>query len=191
MRRRTKIVATIGPATDSPEALTALIKAGVDVARINFSHGTIEDHERRVQQVREVAAKVGRDVGVLGDLQGPKIRIRGFKDGKVTLKNGDPFALDLELGKDDGDQTQVGITYEALPRDVKPGDMLLLNDGAIVLTVDSVSTFRVESTVRQGGVLSNNKGINRHGGGLSASALTDKDREDILHAARLELDYVA
>ncbi|MEM6639146.1 MAG: pyruvate kinase [Pseudomonadota bacterium] len=191
MQRRTKIVATIGPATDDIEALTALIEAGVDVARINFSHGDIEDHERRVRQVREVAASVGRDVAVLGDLQGPKIRIRGFRNGEVTLTNGDAFSLDLELGKDDGDESQVGITYESLPRDVKPGDRLLLNDGAIVLTVDSVSTTRVTCTVRQGGVLSNNKGINRHGGGLSAAALTDKDREDILHAARLNLDYVA
>ena len=191
MRRRTKIVATLGPATDSKEALTALIKAGANVLRINFSHGTIADHERRVTLAREVAAQIGRDVGVLGDLQGPKIRIRGFKDGRVTLKNGDPFSLDLELERDAGDESQVGITYESLPRDVKPGDMLLLNDGAITLTVDAVSATRVDCTVRQGGVLSNNKGINRHGGGLSAAALTDKDREDILHAARLKLDYVA
>jgi pyruvate kinase len=191
MLRRTKIVATLGPATDSDEALRALLEAGADVLRINFSHGSVEDHEKRVTRARAAAAQLGRDVGVLGDLQGPKIRIRRFENGSVTLVNGEPFALDTSLERDAGDQSQVGITYPSLPGDVKPGDKLLLNDGHIVLEVVSSAGTRVDCTVLQGGVLSDNKGINRHGGGLSAAALTDKDREDIAHAARLKLDYVA
>lgn len=190
MRRRTKIVATLGPATDSDKALTALLKAGVNVVRINFSHGTVEDHEKRVDRVRKAAAKMGRDVGVLGDLQGPKIRIRKFKGGSADLVNGKEFVLDTEL-REDGDETQVGITYPPLPTDVHPDDVLLLNDGQIVLVVKSVSGTRVTCTVKQGGVLSDNKGINRQGGGLSAAALTEKDRKDIAHAARLQVDYVA
>jgi len=191
VRRRTKIVSTLGPATDSDESLHALLAAGADVLRINFSHGSVEDHERRVARARAAAASMGRDVGVLGDLQGPKIRIRRFKGGKVELANGDEFVLDSELARDEGDQTQVGITYPSLTKDVRTGDILLLNDGQIVLEVLSVSGSRVRCLVTQGGELSNNKGINRQGGGLSAAALTEKDREDIAHAARLELDYVA
>ncbi|MFK8016485.1 MAG: pyruvate kinase [Gammaproteobacteria bacterium] len=191
MRRRTKIVATLGPATDSDEALTALLNAGADVLRVNFSHGSVDDHEKRVERARAAAKRMGRDVGVLGDLQGPKIRIRRFKDGKINLANGAPFVLDTELPRDEGDETQVGITYPTLPQDVRGGDVLLLDDGQIVLEVVSVAGTRVACTVVQGGKLSDNKGINRQGGGLSASALTDKDREDILHAARMKLDYVA
>ncbi len=190
MRRRTKIVATLGPATDSDEALTALLEAGVNVVRINFSHGTVGDHEKRIERVRKAAAKMGRDVGVLGDLQGPKIRIRKFQGGSADLVNGKEFVLDTEL-REDGDATQVGITYPPLPTDVHPDDVLLLNDGQIVLVVKSVSGTRVTCTVKQGGVLSDNKGINRLGGGLSAAALTEKDRADIAHAARLNVDFVA
>jgi len=189
--RRTKIVATLGPATDSDEALDAIIRAGVDVVRLNFSHGDPDDHRQRLARLRAAADRVGRVVAVLGDLQGPKIRIERFRDGRVYLEEGAPFALDAELDRDAGDQTQVGLTYTDLPRDVQPDDILLLDDGRIVLKVTAVNGTRVETTVVVGGELSNNKGINRQGGGLSAPAITDKDREDIRLAAELEVDYLA
>jgi pyruvate kinase len=189
--KRTKIVATLGPATDPPGVLERMLEAGADVVRINFSHGSAEDRERRVRQVRDAAARVGRDVAVLGDLQGPKIRVERFAAGPVTLADGDSFALDASLPADAGDQRAVGMTYKALPRDVRPGDVLLLNDGAITLEVQRVVDARVECVVKVGGVLSDGKGINRLGGGLSAGALTSKDREDIRHAAALELDFLA
>ncbi|MCC5812761.1 MAG: pyruvate kinase [Ectothiorhodospiraceae bacterium] len=191
MPRRTKIVATLGPATDDPKVLEALVNAGVDVVRLNFSHGKPEDHQRRMTALRETAARLGRDVAVLGDLQGPKIRIDRFREGPVTLREGAPFSLDAELGADDGDATQVGITYKDLPRDVGPGDVLLLNDGLLVLRVEWVEGPRIQCTVEQGGELSDSKGINRQGGGLSAGALTEKDREDIVAAARMGVDYLA
>jgi pyruvate kinase len=191
MMRRTKIVATLGPATDSEKALEKLIRAGVDVVRVNFSHGDHDGHRQRVRRVREIADRVGRCVGVLGDLQGPKIRTARFRDGQVDLSEGDAFALDAGLAADAGDQTQVGLTYTDLPKDVQAGDVLLLDDGRLVLKVDAVQGLRIETTVVVGGTLSNNKGINRQGGGLSAPAITEKDREDIRLAAELEVDFLA
>ncbi len=189
--KRTKIVATLGPATDSPQVLESMFRAGVDVVRINFSHGGPADHRRRIDLIRSVAARIGKDVGVIGDLQGPKIRIERFRDGAVELGEGDPFTLDVSLGDDDGDETAVGVTYKALPRDVSVGDILLLNDGAITLRVREVVGSRVACVVEVGGRLSDSKGINRLGGGLSARALTDKDREDVRTAAELEVDHLA
>ncbi|MGM0553047.1 MAG: pyruvate kinase [Pseudomonadota bacterium] len=189
--RRTKIVATLGPATDSDEAMEGIIRAGVDVVRLNFSHGDHDDHRQRLARLRAASERAGRCVGVLGDLQGPKIRIERFRDGKVYLEEGTAFALDADLGRDAGDATQVGLTYTDLPRDVQVDDILLLDDGRIVLKVSAVSGGRIETTVMVGGELSNNKGINRQGGGLSAPAITEKDREDIRLAAELEVDYLA
>jgi pyruvate kinase len=191
LQKRTKIVATLGPATDRPGVLERLLHAGVDVVRLNFSHGGAADRERRVRAVRETAAAMGRDVAILGDLQGPKIRVEQFACGQVELVDGASFVLDAALAADAGDQGAVGVTYRDLPRDVSAGDILLLNDGAITLEVQAVTGSRVECVVRVGGVLSGGKGINRQGGGLSAGALTDKDRTDIELAARLELDYLA
>jgi pyruvate kinase len=189
--RRTKIVATLGPATDSERALEKLVRAGVDVVRINFSHGDPASHRERVSRIREIAARTGRCVGVLGDLQGPKIRIARFRDGPVELSEGDTFALDASLANDAGDRTQVGLTYPDLPQDVSAGDVLLLDDGRLVLKVENVRDQRIETTVLVGGTLSNNKGINRQGGGLSAPVITEKDREDIRLAAELEVDFLA
>jgi pyruvate kinase len=189
--RRAKIVATLGPATDDLAVLTELVRAGADLVRVNFSHGRAEDHARRVRLVREAAGTAGRYVGILGDLSGPKIRIEGFASGPVTLAEGAAFALDTALGPRDGTVEAVGVTYEALPRDVRPGDTLLLNDGLIALTVESVAGTRVITRVMLGGELSDNKGLNKQGGGLSAGALTDKDRSDIRTAAELGVDYLA
>jgi pyruvate kinase len=191
LQKRTKIVATLGPATDRPGVLERMLQAGVDVVRLNFSHGGAADRERRVRAVRETAAAMGRDVAILGDLQGPKIRVEQFACGQVELADGESFVLDAALAADAGDQGAVGVTYRELPRDVSAGDILLLNDGAITLEVQEVAGSRVECVVRVGGVLSGGKGINRQGGGLSAGALTDKDRADIELAARLGLDYLA
>ncbi len=191
MKRRTKIVATLGPATDSPEAIEKLICAGVNVVRLNFSHGSAEDHQQRASLVREYAKKQGRFVAILGDLQGPKIRISRFKDTRVDLKKGQAFALDASLDKNAGDVSQVGIDYEELVSDSRPGDILLLDDGRVVLEVKSIEPHRINCEVVIGGPLSNNKGINRKGGGLSASALTDKDRQDIHTAAKIDVDYLA
>jgi pyruvate kinase len=187
--RSTKIVATLGPASSDPAVLERMIRAGVDVVRLNFSHGTAADHEARAEQVREISRKVGRTVGVMADLQGPKIRVGKFKDGKTVLKPGDPFILDAtcELGS----ATRVGLDYKELPRDVKAGDVLLLDDGKIVLDVSEVRGHEIHTVTRHGGALSNNKGINRQGGGLTAPALTPKDIEDIRTAARLRVDYLA
>ncbi len=189
--RRTKIVATLGPATDDEKVLGELVRAGVDVVRINFSHGNAEDHARRVELVRKIATAHGRWVAVLGDLQGPKIRIERFLEGKVILKEGDAFALDVSLDPSAGTVHAVGVAYKSLPRDVHAGDVLLLNDGQIVLDVTAVNGPRIDTRVVVGGELSNNKGINRQGGGLSAGALTDKDRLDIRLAAQLRVDYLA
>lgn len=191
MRRRSKIVATLGPSTDDPETLRDMIEAGLDVARLNFSHGSPEDQKTRFLKLREAAKASGRFVGVIGDLQGPKIRVRRFKKSAVTLKKGNPFFLDSTLGELEGTKKGVGVAYDDLHKDVAAGDRLLLNDGQIILTVDGVDGSRVNTTVVIGGVLSDHKGINREGGGLSAPALTDKDRSDIRIAAELGMDFVA
>ncbi len=189
--RRTKIVATLGPATDRDGELERMIKAGLDVVRINMSHGNPMEHKARVDAVRALAKKLGHEVGVLVDLQGPKIRIARFAEDKIFLEVGDKFALDNNVDADAGNQHEVGLTYKSLPYDVKPGNRLLLDDGRLVFEVDSVVGERVNCTVVVGGVLSNNKGINLQGGGLSAAALTDKDKEDILTAAEMEADFLA
>jgi len=189
--RQTKIVATLGPATDRPGVLEQLVRAGVNVVRINFSHGDAEDHRARVEAVREVAARCGEQVAILGDLQGPKIRIDRFQGGSVELSAGDPFALDGSLDQDAGNAREVGLTYKELPRDVVVDDVLLLDDGRIVLKVVGVRGERIETEVQAGGRLSDNKGVNRQGGGLSAPPLTAKDLRDILLAAELKVDYLA
>ena len=189
--RRTKIVATLGPATDKPGELERLIKAGVDVVRINMSHGDAQDHIDRAAKVRELAEKLERQVGILVDLQGPKIRIARFKEGVVDLIEGASLALDSAWDPNEGSEKVVGLTYKALPNDVEPGDELLLDDGRVVLRVESVEGTRVNTTVIVGGKLSNNKGINLRGGGLSASAITEKDKQDIKTAAQIGADYLA
>jgi pyruvate kinase len=191
MRRRTKIVATLGPSTESPEAIEALVRAGVDVVRLNFSHGSAAEHIERARLVREAAREQGRFVAVLADLQGPKIRIARFVRGKVQLLKGQAFCLDARLDKNAGDEQAVGIDYEALINDSRPGDILLLDDGRIELEVRAVEGSRLLCEVLVGGPLSNNKGINRKGGGLSAAALTEKDCEDIKTAAAMQVDYLA
>lgn len=191
MHRRTKIVATLGPATSTQTAIEKLIQAGAAVFRLNFSHGSADDHRERAAMVRAAAAKLGAHVAILGDLQGPKIRVSTFKNGAVTLEEGQPYVLDAELAKGEGDEHQVGIDYKELPQDVKAGDLLLLDDGRIQLTVDRVEGARVYTTVTVGGKLSNNKGINRQGGGLTAPALTDKDKRDIITAAEIDVDFLA
>lgn len=191
MLRRTKIVATLGPATDSPDALADIINAGVDVVRLNFSHGSAEEHIARAQRVRAAAAAAGRFVALLADLQGPKLRIARFADNKVTLNAGQTFVLDAAMDKESGTQERVGIEYEKLIDDVRPGDILVLDDGRIEMEVTSVERHSITSRVLIGGPLSNNKGLNKRGGGLSAEALTDKDKQDIVTAARLGADYVA
>lgn len=191
MLRRTKIVATIGPATDKPEVMDRLIEAGVDVVRLNFSHDPAEVHARRVAAARERAQAHGRHIGVLVDLQGPKIRIGKFKQGKILLQEGAGFVLDAALELDAGNSERVGVTYKALPQDVSRGATLLLDDGRIVLWVDEVRAHEVICRVVVGGELDDSKGINRQGGGLSAQALTVKDRQDIKAAAQLGADYLA
>lgn len=190
MLRRTKIVATLGPATDSPEVLESIIKAGVNVVRINFSHGAEKVHTR-IDAVRACAKKLHIHIGIMADLQGPKIRISRFQNSKIMLEKGGQFILDAALASTAGTDTSVGIDYKALPQDVSPGDTLLLDDGRIVLTVKKVEQLQIICQVVVGGELSNNKGINRLGGGLSASALTEKDKADILTAAEAQVDYVA
>jgi pyruvate kinase len=187
--RSTKIVATLGPASSEAAVLERMFLAGVDVVRLNFSHGTAADHIKRAMLVREVCRKIGKAVGIMADLQGPKIRIGRFKDGKVTLKPGDPFILDADATT--GDATRVGLDYKDLPRDVRPGDVLLLDDGKLVLDVVSVQGNEIHTVTRHGGTLSNNKGINRQGGGLTAPALTPKDIDDIRTAAEMKVDFLA
>ena len=189
--RRTKIVCTMGPATDRGNNLEKIIAAGANVVRMNFSHGTPEDHIARAEKVREIAKKLGKTVAILGDLQGPKIRVSTFKDGKIFLNIGDKFVLDAELPKGEGTQEVVGLDYKTLPQDVVPGDILLLDDGRVQLKVLSTEGAKVFTEVTVGGPLSNNKGINKLGGGLSADALTEKDKADIITAARIGVDYLA
>jgi len=190
MLRRTKIVATLGPASSDQKVLEAMIRAGVDLVRMNFSHGSAQDHMKRADTVRAAAAAVGRTVGILADLQGPKIRVRKFQNDKIVLNKGDTFILDASLDGL-GNQERVGLDYKELPNDVEKGTVLLLNDGLLEFHVTSVKGPEVHCVVVRGGVLSNNKGINRKGGGLTAPALTDKDKEDIKTAAMIKADYLA
>ena len=189
-RRATKIVATLGPASSDPVLLEKMIRAGVNVVRLNFSHGKAQDHIDLAAVVREVAQRTGREVAIMADLQGPKIRVGKFAEGKVLLIPGEKFILDASR-TEPGDIKGVGLDYKELPRDVKAGDVLLLNDGLIVLTVDAVRGEEVHTTVKLGGELSNNKGINKQGGGLTAPALTAKDMDDIKTAMSFQADYVA
>ncbi len=189
--RRTKIVATLGPATESDEAIDALIKAGVDVVRLNFSHGTPDEHRARAEKIRRIGLENNRFLAILADLQGPKIRLEKFRDGAIELGIGDKFCLNTECADGDGDQQQVGITYKKLPQDVSSEDVLVLDDGRIVLKVDEVDGPRIHCSVLVGGPLSDNKGINLKGGGLTAEVLTEKDKEDIKTAAQIDADYVA
>lgn len=189
--RRTKIVVTLGPATDDRDMLSRVIQAGADVFRTNFSHGSLSLHEIRIQAVREIAKQQEKTVAILVDLQGPKIRIGRFKAQKVQLTEGQSFILDTALGDEEGTAEIVSLDYKNLPNDVYPEDTLLLDDGRIVMRVKKVVGTRIECEVSVGGELSNNKGINRLGGGLSAEALTDKDRQDIKDAARISADYLA
>lgn len=189
--RRTKIVATLGPATDSPAMLERVLAAGADVVRINYSHDTRARHARRIEAVRAAAAARGAEIGVMADLQGPKIRIGAFRQGSVVLEEGDEFIIDAELDLRAGDDHQVGVTYKALPRDVHPGDTLLIDDGRIILKVERVRDGAIHCVVLLGGELASNKGINREGGGLSAPALTRKDRADLRHAVAAGADFIA
>jgi len=189
--RHTKIIATLGPATDSEKVMGELMDAGVDLVRINFSHGTYEEHAWRVKTLRKLIKEKNYEVGVLGDLQGAKIRIGIFKDKKIHLNVGERFCIDTNLAIDEGDQENVGTTYKDLINDVSPGDTLLIDDGRIVLGVVKVDGGKINCDIIMGGELSSSKGINRQGGGISAPALTDKDREDIQHAVELDVDYLA
>jgi pyruvate kinase len=190
MLRRTKILATLGPASNDQQVLEKMIRAGVDMVRMNFSHGTAQDHLGRAERVRAAAKAVGRTVGILVDLQGPKIRVRKFENDKIVLNKGDKFILDAAL-EGLGNQERVGLDYKQLPDDVDVGTVLLLNDGMLEFHVTAVKGREVHCVVVRGGVLSNNKGINRQGGGLTAPALTDKDKEDIKTAALIKADFLA
>jgi len=189
--RRTKIVATLGPASSSVEVIEELVRSGVDVFRLNYSHGTHEEQQHRADLIRSSSEKVGRIVGILADLQGPKIRTEKFIDGRVQLIRGEHFILDAELDNDAGTNEHVGITYKDLPKDVKSGDLLLLDDGRVELQVDKVEGSKIHCTVGYTAELSDHKGINLKGGGLSALALTDKDTEDLKAAVALNADYIA
>ena len=189
MSRHTKIVATLGPASSSQEILERMVQAGIDVVRMNFSHGTADDHRARAEGIRAAAAKYGRTVGILGDLQGPKIRVGKFENGKILLVPGEKFILDAQCTM--GNQERVGLDYKDLPKDVVNGDILLLDDGRLKLEVINVRGHEINTRVLVGGDLSNNKGINRQGGGLTAPALTGKDMDDIKTAADIGVDFVA
>ena len=189
--RRTKILATLGPATDAPGVLEDILRAGVDVVRLNFSHGSADQHAARVTAIREAAARLGREVAILGDLQGPKIRIEKFAAGKVSLKAGAKFDLEARADAPPGDMKRVGVSYLGLVNDLKAGDTVLLDDGLMSLHVDSIEGQLIRTTVLTDGTLSDRKGLNRLGGGLSLGALTDKDRADIKHAASLGVEFLA
>jgi pyruvate kinase len=189
--RRTKIVATLGPATSSPEVLKSIIAAGADVVRLNFSHGTPADHQQRAAMVLQAAKEVGRHVALLADLQGPKVRVARFTNNKVQLQEGQDFLLDPSMDLEAGTEEAVGLDFPELGKDLHKNDILLLDDGRIVLKVVRVSEEKVYTQVEIGGPLSNNKGINLQGGGLSAAALTPKDRADLITAAKIGVDYIA
>jgi pyruvate kinase len=187
--RATKIVATLGPATSQPEVLQQILLAGVDVVRLNFSHGVAQDHRDKALLVRKISAQIGKEVAIMADLQGPKIRVGKFENGKIQLATGAKFLLDAQCTL--GNETQVGLDYKDLPNDVQVGDQLLLNDGLIILRVEKVVGQCIHTLVEMGGELSNNKGINRAGGGLTAPALTEKDIEDLATAIDMGVDYIA
>ena len=189
--RRTKIIATMGPATDKPDMLENMVEAGVDLFRINYSHQTHLEHRERARALREIGARHGQEIGLIADLQGPKIRLQRFKDGAILLHDGDEFTLDPSLPDTAGNDKQVGVTYRALAQDVNPGDILLIDDGRIVMEVVNLVKAQVRCRVIVGGKLSDNKGINLQGGGLSAGALTRKDRKDLQHGAEIGVDYFA
>ena len=192
MPRRTKIIATLGPATDSKEKMTALIAAGVNIVRINMSHGNHDAHRNRILLAQSSAKSLNKIIGILVDLQGPKIRIAKFTDPNgVYLSENATFILDADCPSDKGDANRVGLDYASLPQEVSAGDELLLDDGRIVLTVIKVVGNAIHCLVKSGGQLFSNKGLNRKGGGLSAPSLTDKDKEDIHFLASLNIDYVA
>jgi len=189
--RRTKIIATLGPSTDEPGAIDRLLDAGVDLFRLNYSHQDQATHARRMAAIRERTAARGVEIGVIADLQGPKIRLEGFSNDRIMLRDSSTFVINTELPAAAGDDTQVGVSYKDLPQDVKVGDTLLVDDGRIVLRVKHVGSYEVACEVMLGGELTGNKGLNRLGGGLSAAALTDKDRSDMEHAVGLGVDYIA
>ena len=189
--RRTKIVATLGPATSTQESIDAIVEAGVNVVRLNFSHGSPEEHLARAAMVHDAAKRANRSVAILGDLQGPKIRIDRFKDGKIFLNAGDEFILDANLDPNEGDQKKVGLTYKKLPKEVSVGDELWLDDGRLILKVTCIDQAEIHTTAVNSWELSDNKGINRRGGGLSADALTEKDIRDIKLAAKMDVDFLA
>ena len=189
--RRTKIIATMGPATDKPDMLESMVESGVDLFRINYSHQTHLEHRERARALKEISAGHGQEVGLIADLQGPKIRLKRFKDGAILLHDGDEFTLDPSLPDTAGNDKQVGVTYRALAQDVNPGDILLIDDGRIVLEVVNLAKTQVRCRVIVGGKLTDNKGINLKGGGLSAGALTRKDRKDLQHGIEIGADYFA
>ncbi|MFK7793920.1 MAG: pyruvate kinase [Gammaproteobacteria bacterium] len=191
MHRRTKIIITLGPATDNEQVMSKLIDAGIDLVRLNFSHGTMDEHKRRVEMVRRISQAKSYNVGILGDLQGAKLRIGRFVDNKIILKVGDKFNLDAELDLESGTQQVIGFTYKGLINDVVAGDTLLLDDGRIALEIDAIDGQVIKTTVLAGGELSSNKGMNRKGGGLSAECITEKDIKDIAYVNELDLDYIA
>jgi pyruvate kinase len=189
--RRTKIIATLGPATDAPGMLEKILAEGADVVRLNMSHGSADEQRRRAREAREVAARLGREVGILADLQGPKIRITKFASAPVMLDPGKPFALECDANATPGDVRRVGVSYLGLYKDVKAGDTLLLDDGLIALDVERIDDTTIHTTVKTGGALSDRKGINRLGGGLSLAALAEKDKQDIRLAAEIGADFLA
>lgn len=189
--RRTKIIATMGPSTDKPGMMEKMVDAGVDLFRVNYSHQTHLEHRERADALRDIGSRNGLEVGLIADLQGPKIRLERFKNGRILLHEGDEFTLDPSLPGSAGDESQVGVTYRSLARDVKPGDVLLVDDGRIILEVVGVAKTQVRCKVVLGGKLSDNKGINLKGGGLSAGTLTRKDRKDLLHGVEIGADYFA
>ncbi|MFK8040970.1 pyruvate kinase [Congregibacter sp.] len=191
VNRRTKIVATIGPASESADAIGRLLEAGVDVFRLNFSHGTVDQHAAVAERIRKQSAVHGRYVGILADLQGPKIRISSFSAGSIRLAVGDRFRLDSTIEEDSGDQRGVSFSYLPMLDSLERGDILLLDDGRIRLRVDDVEKSAVDCTVTVGGKLGSKKGINRLGGGIAAPALTEKDIDDIAGLGRILPDYVA
>ena len=187
--RRAKIVCTLGPATSTPEQIRALVAAGMDIARLNLSHGEYGVHEEIYRSVRKASDELGRAVGILVDLQGPKIRTGRFAKGPVTLARGDRFTITT----DDilGDQERVGTTYKGMPGDVKPGDLLLIDDGKVSLRAVEVTATDIVTETVEGGTISNNKGINLPGVAVSVPALSDKDKDDLRWALKLRADMIA